>query len=405
MKKIMTFALCIAAVGTMSAQKENVDAAKKLAGKLDKIEEARSLIQQAISDPTTAEDVNTYYVAGKINFDAFDKRKNAAMLNPADPAADKEKMAEELLEGYEMFLKAVTLDQVPNAKGEVKPKYTKDIIGKISGHGADFFNAGGTMWEVKKFYPQAYQAFYIFGELPEMKLLGNKAPKFTDQERAQAYFNAGIAAYSGNAVDEAAEAFYKAQKHGFDDANAYIYELACWQNIAQRDSTRQQEAQDKIFRVAKAGFDKFGLEQPMFINNLVNTYVMEDKNNEAVDMINSLLASNPGNSNLLGLRAFVYDRMGKDDDSLADYMAAIANADCSFDILKSASKKLYRMGSNKLGTLDPKDHQGKQDVLKNYFEPGIDIARRAKALTPDDSDVNNVISNFEYAIETYYPAH
>lgn len=404
MKKFMTLALCAAAVGSMSAQKENVEAAKKLSGKVDKIEEARALIQQAINDPATAKDAFTYYTGGKIEFDAYDKGIQAGMINPENPIANKEKMAEELLNGYNLFIQAVPLDQVPNEKGEIKPKYTKDIVNKIAGHSTDFFTSGGAMWEAKRYYPEAYQCFFIYGELPDMELLGSKAPKTPAADRAQAYFNAGIAAYSGNALDEAANSFHKSQVYGFDDPNAYIYELACWQNIAQRDSTRQNEAQERIFATAKAGYDKYGISQPVFLNNLVNTYVMDEKYPEALATVNNLLAENPNNSNLLGLRGFVNDRAGNDDASLADYLAAAALSDCDFETLKNASKKMYRMASNKLGTLDPKDQAGKLEVRTKFFEPGLEIAKRAKAMQPDDYDVDNVISNFEYAIETYYPS-
>ncbi len=400
----MTLALCVAAVSSMSAQKENVDAAKKLAGKVDKIEDARELIRKAIADPSTANDAYTYFTGGEVEFKAYDKGIQAGMINPNDPAANKEKMAEELLNGYDLFLKAVPLDQLPNEKGEIKPKYTKDIIGKISGHSADFFNSGAAMWEAKRFYPEAYKCFFIFGELPDMELLGNKAPKTPDADRAQAYFNAGIAAYSGNAVNEAADAFHKAQKLGFEDPNAYIYELACWQNIAQTDSVRQEEAQNRIFETAKAGYEKYGMAQPVFLNNLVNTFVLDEKYDKALETINNLMPANPDNSNLLGLRGFVYDRAGNDDASIADYQAAVALTDCDFETLKNAAKKYYRVASNKLGQLDPRDQAGKQAIRVQYFEPGLSIANRAKLLQ-SDSDIDNVIENFQYAIETYYPAH
>ena len=65
MKKILTMALCLTAVGSMSAQKDAVDQAAKLSGKIDKISDARALINQAVSNPETANDVRTYYVAGK----------------------------------------------------------------------------------------------------------------------------------------------------------------------------------------------------------------------------------------------------------------------------------------------------------------------------------------------------
>ncbi|MBD5176672.1 MAG: hypothetical protein K2M56_09300 [Muribaculaceae bacterium] len=403
MKKLMTLALCVATVGTMSAQKENVDAAKKLSGKPDKIEDARNLIKQAIADPSTANDALTYYTAGKIEFDAFDKQFQSAMINPE--SVDKAKMAEELLNGYNYFLQAVPLDQVPNAKGEVKPKYTKDIVNKLAGHSIDYFNGGGAMWEAKRFYPEAYQCFMIYADMPDMELLGKSAPKTAPGDRAQSYFNAGLAAYSGNSLDEAAAAFHKSQEYGFDDPNAYIYELACWQNIAMNDSTRQNLAQDKIYATAKAGFDKYGMDQPVFLNNLVNTYVMEEKYDDALNTVNSIMSSNPNNPNLLGLRAFVYDRAGKDAESLADYQAAAAIDTCDYETLVNAAKKMYRVAANRLGNLDPRDQAGKQEIRATLFEPGLAIANRAKQLNPQDSyDVDTVIDSYNYAIETYYPA-
>ncbi len=402
MKKIMTFALCAAAVASVSAQKANVEAAKKLSGKFDKIEEARALIQEAINNPETSQDAGTYFIGGKIEFDAYDKGVQAGMINPNDPAADREKMADELLRGYDLFLQAVPFDQVPNEKGEVKPKYTKDIVNKLAGHGNDYFNGGAVMWDAKKFYPEAYRCFLIYADMPDMELLGSKAPKTAPADRAQAYFNAGIAAYSGNSLIEAADAFNKSQKFGFEDPNAYIYELACWQNIAQRDSTMQQAAQDRIFAVAKAGYEKYGLTQPVFLNNLVNTFVLDEKYDEALATINNLLNENQGNPTLLGLRGFVYDRMDKDDESLADYLAACDSPDCEIDVIKNAAKKMYRVGTNKLGALDIRDFAGKQALRTKYFEPGLELAKKAKALQPDDYDIDNVIDNFNYTLETNF---
>ncbi|MDE6341000.1 MAG: hypothetical protein K2K93_01660, partial [Muribaculaceae bacterium] len=126
MKKLMTFALCFAAVGSMSAQKANVEAAKKLAGKTDQIEEARNLIQQAMENPETADQAQTYFIAGKIEYDAYDKDSGLKMVNPAN--VDPVKMATNLLNGYKMFVKALPLTDIPNEKGKTDAKTKKDII-------------------------------------------------------------------------------------------------------------------------------------------------------------------------------------------------------------------------------------------------------------------------------------
>ncbi len=88
------------------------------------------------------------------------------MINPKDPSVNPLEMGEQLLNGYQEFLKALSLDSVPNAKGEIKPKFSKDIASKINGHFNDYFNAGGTFYNEKKFYPEAYEAFMIYGNMP-----------------------------------------------------------------------------------------------------------------------------------------------------------------------------------------------------------------------------------------------
>lgn len=411
MKKVITFALCLAAVGSMSAQKANVDAAKKLSGKFDKIEEARSLIQQAMQDPETANDAATYYIAGKIEFDAYDKGLQAGMINPADPSADPAAMAQELLNGYNYFLKAFPLDQVPNEKGEVKPKYTKDMVGKLAGHVNDYFgNAGATMYELKKYYPEAYQAFMIYADMPDQEFMGNKAPKLEPQNRAQSYFNAALSAYVGNEVLAAADAFKKAREFGYEDAesngaNAYIYEIACWQNIMQNDSTMMETAQDRIFDVANAGNQKFGIAQPVFLNNLINAYVQKGQIDNAVATVNDLLAQNPDNANLYGLLGFIYDRADKEQESVEAYRKAAALPDCDFETLKNVAKKLYRVGTAKYAELEPADRENKNKIRAEYYDPAYEIAKRAKSMNPNDPDIDHTLDTIDYAITTYYPAN
>ena len=144
MKKVLTLALCMAAVGTMSAQKAVVDQASKLAGKNNQIGDARNLIKQAMENPETKNDVRTYYTAGKIEFGALDNATKTKMIKPDDPIASDQAMADEAINGYKYFVMALPLDSLPNEKGQIKPKYSKEMLGKISGHANDYFTAGAT---------------------------------------------------------------------------------------------------------------------------------------------------------------------------------------------------------------------------------------------------------------------
>lgn len=405
MKKFITLALCVAAIGTAGAQKATVDQAAKLAGKPAQLNEARQLIKQAMENPETANDARTYFVAGKIEFDAFDKATTAKMLNPDDPTAAGTVMADELLNGYKYFLQALPLDSLPDAKGQVKPKFSKDILGKISGHANDFFNAGASYFNEKMYFPQAYEAFMIYGDLPASGMLGKAASLIDPSQVATSYFNAGLSAYSGNDVEKSAEAFRKARLANYDQPESFTYEIACWQNIAINDESRAKEAQAKIYEAAKAGHEKFGLEHPLFINNMINSMVIDNDIDGAIAVLNSLISENPENSNLYGLRGFVYDRIDNDEASEADYRKAASLPDVDFETLKNASKKIFLIGTKKWNDIEGASAEAaaaRQNVKTNYFEAAKAIAEKAGTMNPNDSGLQNILESIDYALETYF---
>jgi len=405
MNRFLTIALCLAAVGTAGAQKANVDQANKLAGKPNELSNARNLIKQAMENPETANDARTYFVAGKIEFDAFDKATTAKMINPDDPTAKPAVMADELMNGYKYFLKALPLDSVPDEKGKVKPKFSKDILGRIAGHANDFFTAGANYFNEKMYYPQAYEAFMVYGGLPASGMMGKASALIPQEQIGTAYFNAGLSAYSGNDVEKSAEAFKMARNAGYDQKEAYIYEIACWQTIAQRDEARTKEAQDHIMDVAKAGNEKFGIEEPIFINNMINSLVVDNKIDEALNQLNTILAANPDNANLLGLRGYVYDRAENDDASEADYRKAANMSNVDFETLKNASKKIFRVGTKKWDSIEgtsAEAAQARKDVKADYFDVAKAIAEKAGAMNPGDSDLQTLMESINYVLETYF---
>lgn len=401
MKKLMTAALCgLVALGA-GAQKANVDQAKKLAGKIDKIEEARALIQQALQNPETANQAETFYIAGKIEMDAYGKNEEHLLLSP-DKAQSPLDMANELLNGYNYWIQVFPLDQLPNEKGEVKPKHTKELQGKISGRANDFFQAGGTFYNEKMYYPQAYQAFMIYGDMPDMEVLGKNRPNYPDTIRATAYFNAGLAAWSANEVDKAALAFKRARENNYNDPAAAVYEIASWQNIEQNDSTRGDEAKNAIYAAAKAGYEQFGMDQPVFINNMVNSMINSGQEADAVAIVNDALTKYPDLASLYGLRAFIYDRMNKGNEAEADYRKAAELPNIDYETMRNVVTKLLSVGQQKWSDIDlgdPDAHVKKQDIKSNYFQKAKDYAEKAKGLeNANQDDMDYLIERIDYQL-------
>lgn len=402
MKKILTIALCLSAAGMMSAQKAVLDQAAKLSGKIDKIADARALIKQAESNSETANNVQTYYVAGKIEFDAFDEAFKKRAINPDDPAVNIVDMGTELVNGYNLFLKALPLDSLPDEKGKVKAKHSKDMISKINGHHNDYFNYAGEMFNAKHYYPEAYNAFMIYGDIPSQPWADKAVKAVPDSMIALAYHYAGIGAFSGNALQDAVSAFQKARKAGIKDPQNYVYEIACWQNLALRDSTLENTAKQEIEKVARDGYDKFGIKNPLFINNLVNSLLQQDKYDDAIALIGSQIEKTDSEPFLYGLRGYVYDRKGADDLSLADYRKAASFDNADIETLKNAAKKIYTSGTVVWNNIEGNQPEKRQDVKVNYFEAAKAIAEKAQKLDPSDSDVQYILDNINYALETYF---
>ena len=122
MKRVLlTVALCVAASASF-AQKKVVNEAQSIAkGSNADFGEARTLIKGALENPETKDDAKTWYVAGFIEDQQFNTERAKQILGqqPNEPV-----MYEALYGILPYFQKAYELDQLPNEKGKVKPKYS-----------------------------------------------------------------------------------------------------------------------------------------------------------------------------------------------------------------------------------------------------------------------------------------
>lgn len=400
MKKILTIALCGLAAVSVSAQEANVKAAKKLVGKIDKVEEARAAIGQAIANPETANNPETYFIAGKIEFGALDEAKIKEQFNPKD-AVDPMRKAEWALRGYQNMIKVLPLDSNPNEKGQIKPKFSKDVIAQINAHHADYSGAGGEFYN-NKMYPEAYEAFLIYGTLPKSPYATKIVAATPDTIINQNLFYAGLSAYAAEQLRNAATAFSLARANNSDNLDNYIYEIACWQNLMRTDSTAVDEARAAIEEISMDGIQKFGNKNSVFISNIVDSKVAEGKPMDAMKVVDDMIAANGETASLVSLQAFINDRMGNNDAAVAAYKKAINMSDVDADILKRAAAKLYKVGVEKNNELNPNDTAGKSTVKNEYFVIAQNAINKAKELKPSDGDLDQIKDAIDYAIETYF---
>lgn len=277
----------------------------------------------------------------------------------------------------------------------------KDYLSKFKDVN-DYYNEGIEMYNAKRYYPDAYKAFIVFGDL------GNKKGNLDKDKIALSYFNAGLAAYSGGAIQKSADAFVKAIENGYEQPEAWTYAIACWQTIAQNESGRFDEANDSILQIAIDGLNKFGIEETLFLNNVINSYVIKNEANQALRLLNSLISQYNDKSNLYALRGYVFDRMEMDSQSVEDYLKAASLSDVEFETLKNASKKLFRVGTSRLNAIEGNSQQEnseRENIKRDYFEKSRELAEKANRKNPGDKDLQNVQESLDYVFMTFFPSN
>lgn len=391
MKKLMTLTLCGLTALALNAQVATVEQAKKLAGKPDKIEEARALIQEAIANPETANQANTYYVAGKIEWDAYDKQKAAGV--------DTLKRSQELLNGYNYYLQVFPLDELPNEKGEVKPKFTKNLQKSIKEKQNDFWDAGAIFYNNQN-YDKAYEAFMIFGDMPDLNVLGKEKPQTADTIRALSYYNAGTSAEDLRDFDKAILAFSKAVDHNYTSSDALSGVLRNWQKIQMTYPERKDEAKQHIYEIAEIGYSKYGVEpQHAFLANIINHKADAEQYDEAIGIINDALSQDPNNNFLYSLRGFVYERMGNEEGALNDYIAAAENPKADMETLKKVILTLIKIGQKDLNEVelnDPNFESKRNAIKEKYLVNAHKYVERAKKINEKDPNLSDLVENLDY---------
>ena len=148
---IAVFAMGIVATG--SAQKSNVSKAKNKALNVESpdFEGAKEAIAAALQDESTKNSVDTWYTAGLV----YEKIQDAEYLKEVSgKPADATVKGESAITSYGYYVKAYDMDFLPNAKGKIKPKYSKKIRTSIKNYYLNmaFLNYGITEFNKKNFH-------------------------------------------------------------------------------------------------------------------------------------------------------------------------------------------------------------------------------------------------------------
>ncbi len=381
MKRVLlTVALCVAASASF-AQKKVVNEAQSIAkGSNADFGEARTLIKGALENPETKDDAKTWYVAGFIEDQQFNTERAKQILGqqPNEPV-----MYEALYGILPYFQKAYELDQLPNEKGKVKPKYTKDIKSILSANHVYLFN-GGAYYFDKQEYKKAYDFFNQYVEISELPMFAGTQTAEKDSTFMTVQFYAAAAASLAKDSRLAIAALERAKNTPYRQYDVYQY--LCYEYGEART------AQDSVMleKTFEEGMQVFP-DSAFFLNNLINSYIYSNRNEKALEMLNVAIQKNPNDANLYNVMGRVYETGLKDyANAEKNFQIALEKDPNLTDALSNIGRIYYNQGVNKLSEAnminDSKKYQEELGMAKDLFKKALPYYKKAHEAEPEKMD-------------------
>ncbi len=269
------------------AQKGKVNSASSSLS-LGKLDNAKEAIDQAITHEDTKDWVRTWFVYGSL-YQAIAEDATGLYKKLDSDALNK---------AYDGYLKALELDQKPNKKGKIKPKYTKDIMKKLREPenkalsikldmlqaGIDFYN--------KADYAKAFEAF-------EKSLNIDKITKLEYADTSIIY-NAALCASHSKQYDKAIKYFRQAADLKYGGGNLYL---------SMANAYRGNKDTTTALKVLQEGIKKYPNDNQMLITDLINHYIFTENTDEALKFLNIALEKDPKNESFHFAKGVMYDKI------------------------------------------------------------------------------------------------
>lgn len=391
MKKISVLGICLFAGLTAVAQNSLVkEVERTMKSSADQYPSQIEKLKPAFTDAETAGQPYVWFVAGKGGMDFYD---NQEVMKKMGKEVDDKANGNALMNSFDYLIKAMTLDSIPNEKGKIKPKYSKDAVNLIKGHHNDLNTAAVNMWQVQAF-PDAYKAWKMYMELPSNPVLGENAPKaLPDSTASDIYYNMGLAAWQANQFDDALNAFDSALDLGYNKKNIYDYAIAVAYN--------NNHDTAKMAYYAEKAYPLYGSEDNSYIGYMINDKIAKKEFAAAQTMLEDYIKADPTNGQLYYVLGILYDAQEFADKAMDSYKKAIElnpeNAQALYQYGRQLCNKAYKL-DDEIASLPTNEYNDRRlNEVNPLFREATQYLEKAYSLDPDNmSDALTFLRNCYY---------
>ena len=388
-KLVFTLGLCLVTVVSFGQKKAVSDAVKMSKDAKPNFTEARNMIKGALENAETKNDPKTWFSAGQIEGAQFDQENTKQLLGQQP---DENAMYSALAGIYPYFKKAYELDRLPDAKGKVKPKYTKDMKSVIKAN-MSYYLSGGAYFFEQNDYKKALEFFNQIVEIHDGPLMSEdrQAGEKVDSVYIYANYYAAIAASQTKDQDATIAAMKRACKIDFKRSEMYGY-LATEYQMA--GDTANWES------TALEGYSLFPSNDD-FTTHLIQIYLYTNRNEKALEFINTALTKSPNNAQLLDVAGRIYETGYKDYAKAEDYYKkSIALDGENAEVQSNMGRIYFNQGVQRLdeanNITDTKKYNEEKEVALGLFRQALPYFEKAFQLDPDGQDNRIALRSIYY---------
>lgn len=391
MKKIILSLFLVISFTLSFAQKANVSKARnKALMENPDFTGAREAIKLALKDSTTKNLAETWYVAGLIgNKESEDMYKKALLKLPIDTLVKGKAM----LESYDYFLQAIKLDQLPDAKGKVKPHFVKDIKAILKDYYSiqqNLIGYGAFQFE-KKNYEGAVKTFEVYMEIPKLPIMNNEI-KIDSTYYMVSYYTA-VAASDAKLHDKAIAIYENLKDKKYETKSVY---QSLYEEYASKKDTVN------FVKTLKEGFEIFPTDA-WFLQNLINYYIYSNKLKDALLYLDKAIEREPNLAQYRYVKGNLEESIGNYDDARAAFDKAIELDPTQSESYAGIGRIYYNKavklleGAAKIKDMKLYDVEAKK--AEELFKQSLPFFKKASEVNPKEVEYKKTLKTLYYRLQ------
>jgi len=375
MKKIVfLLAVLLLVGGSISAQKKNVNKAKaNLLSQTPDTKAAKEAILLALKDSTTDKLASTWFTAGEV-FNAIYKEQQALTWQKK---GDLVLMAQSLESSLQDFLIADSLDQLPDVKGKIKPKYHVKIVEYVKAYQRGFTDAGSAYYD-KKDFKTSLKMFAVYLDYPNIACMKGLGLEKDTLRPLITYYCALSATQAEDIVT--ANKYFETIKDSMD--SKFIYSRLSEHYTTLKDTVN-------MLRMFQLGAKKFPGEQ-YYVRNLINYYININGMADALNWIEEAIRQDPKSSVLWNVKGRIVENDKKIEEAKACFQKSIDFDDKFGDAYGNLGRIYYNKAVEENDRVQAIKDNAKYKIekakLKSAFQLPLPYFEKAILLNPDERD-------------------